>query len=425
MNIYERTTTQMAGRSTLGLMEETGELAEAIRVYDRYPQYFAGEAADVFSYLMGLANDYTIREDQDGKPSFNFENAFLQRYPGRCVQCGYSVCNCPRIPQATVGRMAKELPVDDAEGLFSGTTLPRSDAAAIAERVFEELGGFKGQIEKEIPFDRGETLTALVRTTMELAERLDTDHPEFAESLRRNAVKLIKSATGAGEKRHSEIASETIRALTTILTDPEVEDTHGKQFDRQLQHSLSPRPALAVLLVLSSPENLERISIETEARHILQLADSDLDQDRLKITPLIAARIDDVRGKLTSGRRFNLLHFAGHASSEGLQMHDLQDQAELWPFESIADYAMTYGVECLVLNACETSGIVNAAKRPLTIAMRETIRDKAAIQFAIGFYDRLKAGHDIESSFEEGIRAVKAHQLTISAELYPAISNEG
>src|SRR5262245_53943539 len=43
--IYPRSLSENA-RSTLGLFEELGELAEAIRVFERYPKYFAGEAAD-------------------------------------------------------------------------------------------------------------------------------------------------------------------------------------------------------------------------------------------------------------------------------------------------------------------------------------------------------------------------------------------
>jgi len=41
-------------RSTIGLFEELGEIAEAIRVFEKYPMYFLGEAADIFSYLMGI-----------------------------------------------------------------------------------------------------------------------------------------------------------------------------------------------------------------------------------------------------------------------------------------------------------------------------------------------------------------------------------
>jgi len=48
--IYPRSVND-AGRSTIGLLEELGEMAEAIRVYDAHPQYFLGEAADAFSYI--------------------------------------------------------------------------------------------------------------------------------------------------------------------------------------------------------------------------------------------------------------------------------------------------------------------------------------------------------------------------------------
>ena len=42
-----------SSRSVVALFEELGELAEAVRVFDRFPKYFVGEAADVFSYLYG------------------------------------------------------------------------------------------------------------------------------------------------------------------------------------------------------------------------------------------------------------------------------------------------------------------------------------------------------------------------------------
>jgi NTP pyrophosphatase (non-canonical NTP hydrolase) len=96
-------------RSTQGLFEELGELAEAVRVFDRYPKYFVGEAADVFSYLMGIANEHRMRKEQEEDQSFSLEAEFIKRYPGLCVQCGYEVCVCPHVPEATIGRMAKEL----------------------------------------------------------------------------------------------------------------------------------------------------------------------------------------------------------------------------------------------------------------------------------------------------------------------------
>src|SRR5262249_29062462 len=108
-----------SGRSVLGLFEELGELAEAIRVFDRHPKYFAGEAADVFSYLMGIANDHALAVATSEGQEFSFEKAFIRRYPGLCVHCGHQKCVCPIIPDATVGRSAKELDLAPLDTLFS------------------------------------------------------------------------------------------------------------------------------------------------------------------------------------------------------------------------------------------------------------------------------------------------------------------
>lgn len=101
--IYPRSADRAIGRSTLGLLEELGEMAEAVRVFERHPKYFAGEAADVFSYLMGIANEHMLHLAQSEQKTFSFEDEFLQRYPGLCVQCGFKICICPAVPESTVG----------------------------------------------------------------------------------------------------------------------------------------------------------------------------------------------------------------------------------------------------------------------------------------------------------------------------------
>jgi NTP pyrophosphatase (non-canonical NTP hydrolase) len=108
-DIYPRSTSDQ-GRSTIGLLEELGELAEALRVFEQHPMYLLGEAADTFSYLMGIANEHQLHLEIDDK-RFSLENEFLRRYPGLCPQCGFMVCVCRSVPDATVGRMAKELEI--------------------------------------------------------------------------------------------------------------------------------------------------------------------------------------------------------------------------------------------------------------------------------------------------------------------------
>jgi NTP pyrophosphatase (non-canonical NTP hydrolase) len=115
-DIYPRSTSDQ-GRSTIGLLEELGELAEALRVFEQHPMYLLGEAADTFSYLMGIANEHQLHLEIDDK-RFSLENEFLRRYPGLCPQCGFMVCVCRSVPDATVGRMAKELEIGGKEDLF-------------------------------------------------------------------------------------------------------------------------------------------------------------------------------------------------------------------------------------------------------------------------------------------------------------------
>jgi len=142
-------------------------------VFDRYPKYFAGEAADVFSYLMGLANEHALIGQQNDR-TFNLEDEIIKRYPGLCVQCGCQVCICPLVPESTVGRMAKELEVSDVERLFNLQHDAFSrQAIEISAAVLEKLGGYTGLVE-EFPLDRGDANESLVLFCLKLADAAQT-----------------------------------------------------------------------------------------------------------------------------------------------------------------------------------------------------------------------------------------------------------
>src|SRR5207247_6255444 len=59
---------------------------------------------------LGL-RDSVLRRWVERGETFNYELEFLSRYPGLCIACGGRVCICPTVPPATVGRMAKEMPI--------------------------------------------------------------------------------------------------------------------------------------------------------------------------------------------------------------------------------------------------------------------------------------------------------------------------
>jgi nucleoside phosphorylase/NTP pyrophosphatase (non-canonical NTP hydrolase) len=216
-DIYERdTVTANTGRSTLGLLEELGELAEAVRVFEKHPKYFAGEAADVFSYLMGFANEYQLRLQIDNQPAFDFERAFLLRYPGLCMQCGYPVCICPSIPESTVGRMAKELDLTSLNELFA---LEHCEAEArgsqIGSSVLQELGGLPA-IAHKLPLDRGEANRAMVLLCLRLSDEVKSKDGKLASDLHDAAIRIAMDARVAGSRSHGTSSVAVVDALSSV-----------------------------------------------------------------------------------------------------------------------------------------------------------------------------------------------------------------
>ena len=67
----------------LWLVEETGELAEAVRRGEK--QNAAEEMADMVAWVASLANLLDI----------DLETALAQKYPPTCKRCGAKPCACP------------------------------------------------------------------------------------------------------------------------------------------------------------------------------------------------------------------------------------------------------------------------------------------------------------------------------------------
>lgn len=212
--IYPRALDDSA-RSIVGLFEELGELAEAVRVFDRFPKYFVGEAADVFSYLMGLANEHSLKLESEDKGTFDLESEFLKRYPGLCMQCGYQVCACPLVPDSTVGRMAKELEIENAQDLFaSDFEVFRAESMRVSELALARVGGFAG-LATALPFDRGEANRQFVLFCLDLAERIDSE--EVSARLRSAALKAGTAITRAGSRQQPDILREIVKPVQSLL----------------------------------------------------------------------------------------------------------------------------------------------------------------------------------------------------------------
>jgi NAD-dependent dihydropyrimidine dehydrogenase PreA subunit len=109
--IYPATQQSEFAPSFARLYEELAELSEAVRVFSAVPGYFLSEAADVFAWLMNIQNIVDEKAARRGpNRGITLQNEFANAYPDACRDCGASVCRCPPILAATIGRIAHEVP---------------------------------------------------------------------------------------------------------------------------------------------------------------------------------------------------------------------------------------------------------------------------------------------------------------------------
>ncbi len=167
----------------------------------------------------------------------------------------------------------------------------------------------------------------------------------------------------------------------------------------------SATPAIKILLVFANPRDTESLRLESEERAIQEAIQLGRHRDNIALTVRHAATIHDVRRAMLN-EQFQIVHLAGHGTPDGLILENEQGRRHLVPQEALADFFRLYNetLRCVVLNACYSlsQGHLISFGVPYTIAMDGAVSDRAAIEFARGFYDTIGAGHTFEMAYEQG-----------------------
>ena len=125
------------------------------------------------------------------------------------------------------------------------------------------------------------------------------------------------------------------------------------------------------------------------------------------VHPLPAATATDFRRELLD-KKYDLIHFAGHADADNLVFEDEGGESNPVPLSTISDLIARSGaVRGVILNACELIKKLSEAISPVTIGMDDSIDDDAALEFSRGFYDAIVRRKTVEQAYAEGISAVE------------------
>jgi CheY-like chemotaxis protein len=170
-----------------------------------------------------------------------------------------------------------------------------------------------------------------------------------------------------------------------------------------------------ILILAANPKETSRLRIDEEAREIENCIDKSKLRDQFEVKVKLAIRVPDLRQALLKEQNDLILHFSGHGSVDGLVLENETGEPKLVSGDAIANLFNLFRdkVKCVVLNACYSEFQSEAIREyvKVVVGMGKQIGDKAAIEFAKGFYDGLGAGRTFTDAFHLGKNSIDLNNL--------------
>jgi hypothetical protein len=171
-----------------------------------------------------------------------------------------------------------------------------------------------------------------------------------------------------------------------------------------------------ILFLAANPKNTTRLRLDEELRDIKEGLRRAQQRDQFTLISHEAVRSRDIQRAMLDEMP-QIVHFSGHGDGEaGLAFEDETGNAKLIDGNALADLFALFAdptefpepLTCVVLNGCYSEVQANAIADyvPYVIGMGQAIPDRAAIEFAVGFYDALGAGRSVSFAFKMGCNAI-------------------
>ncbi|MGK7896612.1 MAG: CHAT domain-containing protein, partial [Xenococcus sp. (in: cyanobacteria)] len=166
---------------------------------------------------------------------------------------------------------------------------------------------------------------------------------------------------------------------------------------------------MKILFLAANPESTSRLNLAEEAQEIQDAIDSSELSSEFELIQKWEVRPKDFRRALLKHQP-DIVHFSGHGSGKtGLIIANDAGESKQVSGDALAGlFAAFPMVKCVLLNACyaEVQARTIVEHVDYVIGMKDTIYDKAARAFSIGFYDSLGYGRNFEEAFALGSNAI-------------------
>jgi hypothetical protein len=166
-----------------------------------------------------------------------------------------------------------------------------------------------------------------------------------------------------------------------------------------------------ILFLAANPKDTTRLRLDQELRDIGEGLQRAQKRDQFKLEQRLAVRPRDIQRAMLDLNP-EIIHFSGHgAGDKGLVFEDEIGNAKLVDGEALAGLFELFAdqIRCVVLNGCYSEVQAKAIAQYIdyVIGMNQAIGDRAAMEFAVGFYDALGAGRPIEFAYKLGCAAIR------------------
>ncbi|MDF5720747.1 MAG: GUN4 domain-containing protein [Rhizonema sp. PD37] len=166
-----------------------------------------------------------------------------------------------------------------------------------------------------------------------------------------------------------------------------------------------------ILVLAANPIGTSKLRLDEELREIQEALRRARKREQFELLSVPAVRYRDIQ-RAFSDNKPQIVHFSGHGSGEkGLVFEDETGQEKFIDAQALSELFELFveDVKCVLLNACfsEIQANVIAQHIDYVIGMSQEIGDKAAIEFAVGFYDALGGGESVERAYKLGCNAIR------------------
>ena len=169
-----------------------------------------------------------------------------------------------------------------------------------------------------------------------------------------------------------------------------------------------------ILVLAANPKTTSPLRLDEEVREIDAGLQRARKREKFDLQQRWAMRVRDVSQALLDFKP-HIVHFCGHGfGDDGLAFEDQTGKLQYVSTAALAGLFELFSpkfnqkLECVILNACYSEVQATAISQhiPYVIGMNKAIGDKAAIEFAVGFYSALGAGESIDFAYKLGCNAI-------------------